>query len=94
MDDFRRKIIDVLISTAIIEEGIDVPECNLVIRFNKPDKFSSYMQSKGRARAKTGARFVILRDESNINEFTVNNEEFRNYEQMEKVHLRMFLLMK
>jgi endoribonuclease Dicer len=75
-----------LISTAIIEEGLDVAGCNLVIRFNKPPNFSSYMQSKGRARAKEGkALFVILRDESDVDVSMTNTEEYKNYEEMEKV---------
>lgn len=90
MDEFRRGELNVLISTAIIEEGIDVPACNLVIRFNKPQNFSSYMQSKGRARAKTGARFVILHDETDFNQYSANTEEYRNYEEMEKVRLDIF----
>ncbi len=75
-----------MISTAIIEEGLDVAGCNLVIRFNKPPNFSSYMQSKGRARAKEGkALFVILRDESDVDVSMTNTEEYKNYEEMEKV---------
>lgn len=90
MDEFRHEQLNVLISTAIIEEGIDVPACNLVIRFNKPANFSSYMQSKGRARAKEGALFILLRDESDINEFSKNSEEYRNYEEIEKVCSKIF----
>ncbi len=62
--------------------------CNLVIRFNKPQNFSSYMQSKGRARAKEGnASFVLLRDEKTLEDSTKNSEEYANYEFMEKVEL-------
>ncbi len=62
--------------------------CNLVIRFNKPQNFSSYMQSKGRARAKEGkALFVLLRDESDVDISQKNSEEYANYEYMEKVEL-------
>ncbi len=86
--EFRNKDINVLISTAIIEEGLDVAECNLVIRFNKPPNFSSYMQSKGRARAKERkAMFVLLRDECDVNARMKNTEEYDNYEYMEKVKL-------
>ena len=66
--------------------GLDVSGCNLVIRFNKPQNFSSYMQSKGRARAKTGnALFVILEDEADFERFSSNKEEYRNYDYIEKV---------
>ncbi|CAF1053013.1 unnamed protein product [Adineta ricciae] len=84
--DFRKKAITVLVSTAVIEEGLDVPECNLIIRFNKPPNFSSYLQSKGRARAQTGnALFIIMRDEGDYETFAKNSEEFENYTHMEKM---------
>jgi endoribonuclease Dicer len=85
--EFRHKGINVLISTAIIEEGLDVQACNLVIRFNKPQNFASYMQSKGRARAKEKALFVLLHDENDIDEFINNKEEYKNYEYIEKVEI-------
>jgi len=68
--------------------GLDVPGCNLVIRFNKPQNFASYMQSKGRARAKKEkALFVLLSDESNVEEYSMNKREYENYEYMEKVEI-------
>ncbi|CAF1273759.1 unnamed protein product [Rotaria sordida] len=86
VEEFRQKHINVLISTAIIEEGLDIPGCNLVIRFNKPNNFSSYMQSKGRARSrKENALFVLFRDEPEFEEFRLNKEEYENYEYMEKL---------
>ncbi|CAF4697295.1 unnamed protein product [Rotaria sp. Silwood1] len=86
VEEFRHKNIKVLISTAIIEEGFDIPGCNLVIRFNKPNNFSSYMQSKGRARARNeNALFVLFRDESTVEELSLNREEYQNYEYMEKM---------
>ncbi len=84
-----------MISTAIIEEGLDVQRCNRVIRFNKPQNFSSYMQSKGRARAKTGdALFVLLDDAKDFEEYSKNSEEYDNYKYMEKVEiLNLFCLL-
>lgn len=93
MNEFRNKDIDVLVATAIIEEGLDVAECNLVIRFNKPQNFSSYMQSKGRARAKTKACYVILRDESDVDEYSTNTYEYKDYERMEKVWIELIFQM-
>ncbi len=88
MDEFRDKRTKVLISTAIIEEGLDVPSCNLVIRFNKPQNFSSYIQSKGRARVtRERALFVLLRDESDLKVYSQNSEEYENYERIEKVEI-------
>jgi superfamily II DNA helicase RecQ len=71
---------------------LDIPDCSLIIRFNKPQNFSSYMQSKGRARAKEGALFVILRDEFDPDTFATNKEEYRNYEEMEQVKIDFLLI--
>ncbi|CAM4964802.1 unnamed protein product, partial [Rotaria socialis] len=86
VEDFHLSKFHVLISTSIVEEGFDVPGCNLVVRFNKPNNFASYMQSKGRARARSkNPLFVLFRDESTVEEYSLNSEEYRNYEFMEKM---------
>jgi len=59
---FRRREFNLLIATPVIEEGLDIPKCNLVCRFDFPENFRSYVQSKGRARAKD-SRYYILVDE-------------------------------
>ena len=58
-------------STNVIEEGLDVRSCNLVIKFDFPSTFRlenfqtnqlcvrSYVQSKGRARAKP-SRYLLM----------------------------------
>ena len=56
---FRAGKVNVLCSTSVVEEGIDVPSCNLVIKFDFPSSFRSYIQSKGRARA-AGSRYLLL----------------------------------
>mgnify|MGYP002384696807 CR=1 FL=1 len=63
---------------------MDIPACNLVIRFDKPQNFSAYLQSKGRARAKN-AEFVLFHDEVDQKKYTINKDEYNNYICMEKV---------
>ena len=46
-------------STNVVEEGLDMRSCNLVIKFDFPDNFRSYVQSKGRARAKP-SQYILL----------------------------------
>lgn len=82
---FRSSEINVLIATAVVEEGLDIPHCDLVIRFNKPKNFSSYMQSKGRARSKQNAAYVLFMDESNADALAGDQKEYRHYEEIEKV---------
>eukprot|EP00887_Chlorella_sp_A99_P002196 scaffold21.g2196.t1 len=47
---FRSGDLNLLISTSVAEEGIDVRSCQLVVRFSLPATAQSYVQSRGRAR--------------------------------------------
>lgn len=59
LDRFRTNELNLIVSTSVLEEGIDVQECNLVIAFDKPISFRAYVQSKGRARM-VNSRYVIM----------------------------------
>jgi len=43
---FRQHEINVLIATSTLEEGVDLPRCNVVIQFDHPTSYRSYIQSK------------------------------------------------
>ena len=43
---FRQKEYNLLISTSVLEEGVDIPRCNLIVRFDLPKDYRSYVQSK------------------------------------------------
>ena len=61
---FRRHEFNLLIATCVVEEGLDIPSCNVVCRFDFPKTFRSYVQSKGRARAKDSSYYILVdRDE-------------------------------
>ncbi|KAM0328030.1 hypothetical protein ACHAQA_005431 [Verticillium albo-atrum] len=47
---FRQGEYNCLLATSIAEEGIDIADCNIVIRFDLFNSVIQYIQSKGRAR--------------------------------------------
>ncbi|KAF8722027.1 hypothetical protein HU200_022652 [Digitaria exilis] len=59
IDSFRRGKVHLIIATQILEEGLDVPSCNLIICFDQPKTVRSFIQSRGRAR-KLNSHYVLL----------------------------------
>lgn len=51
--------INLLFATDVVEEGIHVPNCSCVIRFDLPKTVRSYVQSRGRAR-QIDSQFIIM----------------------------------
>ena len=60
VEEFKEKKFNVLVSTTVAEEGLDIPACDLVIRFDSvSSNLRSYVQSKGRARDQN-SKFMIF----------------------------------
>uniref|UniRef100_A0A6B2EBS1 ribonuclease III n=1 Tax=Phlebotomus kandelakii TaxID=1109342 RepID=A0A6B2EBS1_9DIPT len=57
---FRMHECNLLIGTSILEREIDLPKCNLVIRWNPPKTYRSYVQCKGRARALNAHHIIMV----------------------------------
>lgn len=81
---FRMQELNLLISTNVLEEGVDIPKCNYVVRFDTPKTYKSYSHSKGRARSRD-AEFLILVEEEHFDEFQT---ELKIYHEIEKVLIR------
>lgn len=56
---FRSGEANVLVATDIAQEGLDVPECSYVIRYDFVSNEIGRVQSRGRARADKGKCFLI-----------------------------------
>ncbi|KAM5342334.1 hypothetical protein ACJ41O_013300 [Fusarium nematophilum] len=59
---FKRGDVNCLFATPVAEEGIDVPDCDLVIRFDLYNSVIQYLQSKGRARQEHSKYITMLED--------------------------------
>ena len=58
--DFRKGLTNVMIATDIVQEGLDVPECSFVIRYEFVSNEIGTVQARGRARADKSSCFLIV----------------------------------
>nr|CUU99449.1 hypothetical transcript [Hymenolepis microstoma] len=62
LDGFRTNKFNILVATTVVEEGLDVRACNVVIKADELTSFRSFIQVQGRARAKL-SYFVLMTDD-------------------------------
>ncbi|KAL4418837.1 hypothetical protein ABPG77_001500 [Micractinium sp. CCAP 211/92] len=60
---FRAGDLNLLISTSVAEEGIDVKSCQLVVRFDLPNSAQSFIQSRGRARMANSELVMMVQED-------------------------------
>ncbi|UKZ82737.1 hypothetical protein TrVFT333_010533 [Trichoderma virens FT-333] len=65
LQKFRYGETNCLFATSVAEEGIDIPECDVIIRFDLYTSAIQYIQSKGRARQKSSL-YVSMMEEGNL----------------------------
>ncbi|GAB0134098.1 hypothetical protein EsDP_00002483 [Epichloe bromicola] len=74
---FQKGEINCLFATQVAEEGIDIPECDLIIRFDLYDSAIQYIQSRGRAR-QVKSMYINMVEQDNIKQIRRLKEASRD----------------
>eukprot|EP00741_Cyanophora_paradoxa_P003955 tig00000741_g3847.t1 len=73
---FRDGTVNVLVATSIAEEGLDIPSCQLVVRYDGATSWRQLVQSRGRAR-NAASTFVCMFHEGSPAEVAFGQTELR-----------------
>lgn len=60
LDDFKAGVINLVLATSVLEEGIDVSSCHLVVDFERPKNLKSFVQRRGRARQQRSRYYIFV----------------------------------
>ncbi|XP_052581627.1 interferon-induced helicase C domain-containing protein 1 [Peromyscus californicus insignis] len=71
---FRTGKINLLIATTVAEEGLDIKECNIVIRYGLVTNEIAMVQARGRARADESTYVLVTSSGSGVTEREIVND--------------------
>lgn len=75
IEKFRLKQTNCICASSVLEEGIDLQMCNLVVMYDFPTSFRAYIQSKGRART-VDSDYIVLLPKTNSESFVVKRDKY------------------
>jgi Fanconi anemia group M protein len=81
---FREGACNVLVATSIGEEGLDIPECGLVVFYEPAVSGIRYIQRRGRTGRRLPGKVVILLAEGTVDEYYFR-EGYRRARKMERI---------
>ena len=76
LNDLRSGKKNLIVATSVLEEGVDVSACNVVICFEKPPNLKSFIQRRGRARS-TKSKYILMFEEG-------SRDAIKTWEQFEE----------
>jgi Fanconi anemia group M protein len=81
---FKEGVYNVLVTTSVGEEGLDIPECGLVVFYEPAVSGIRYIQRRGRTGRKLPGKAVILVTDKTVDEYYFR-EGYRRAKRMDKI---------
>jgi dsRNA-specific ribonuclease len=78
LDDFRGGRKNLIVATDVLEEGIDVSACSVVVCYNRPPNLKSFLQRRGRARRQHSTYAILLSTDD-------DNSHLHKWQDLERV---------
>jgi len=88
IQDLRKGYMNTLVATSIAEEGLDIPEVDLVVFYEPIPSEIRYIQRRGRTGRKTAGKAIILATEDTYDTIYLHISE-RRVERMRSIAQRL-----